>query len=295
MLASGPQLVERARAKINLSLSIRGKRPGGYHEIESLVAFADAADVITVDIGAPVGVSVGGPFGPSLAGENLVRVTLDKLKRAEPDLRLGAVTLEKNLPIAAGIGGGSADAAAVMRAVRQANPDFADRIDWMELAASIGADVPVCYHNGAAIMRGVGDKLQPLDQLPPLDVVLVNPQVPVPADKTARVFRALNAGPVDRARSETTTLSACLTTRTAVLEYMRATGNGLLGPARSLMPEIGTVMDALQALDGAELIALSGGGPTCFAVFKDAPSAERGAADLRAKHPAWWIVATRVS
>jgi len=288
-----PVITEHARAKVNLTLRVLGKRGDGYHELESLVAFADAGDVVTLDLDASLGVRVSGPFGASIAGENLVRVTLDKLSEAEPGLRLGAVTLEKRLPVAAGIGGGSADAAAVLRAVRRANPDMADRVDWLGLASKLGADVPVCVHNGPAMMRGTGELLRPVDNLPLLDVVLVNPQVPVPADKTARVFRALAAAPVDPSPAPCKPLT--FNSRAALLAFMAATGNDLLPPALGVVPEIRDVMAALKACVGVGHVALSGGGPTCFAVFPDEASARAAANQLYAEYPDWWAVATKLS
>ena len=285
-------ITESARAKVNLTLRVLGKRADGYHELESLVAFAGVADTVTLDTATPAGVEIRGPFGPSIAGENLVRVTLDRLKAVAPFLRLGAAKLEKNLPIAAGIGGGSADAAAVLRAVRRANPEHDTDFDWAGFSEKLGADVPVCFHNRPAIMRGTGELLQPLDDLPPLSVVLVNPQVPVPTDKTARVFRALAAKPLVPLLLKQ--VCGPFDTRATLLAFMAATGNDLVKPAREVVPEIGVVIDALEACAGVELAALSGGGPTCFGVFADEASAQAAAASLRAKHPAWWVVATRV-
>jgi 4-diphosphocytidyl-2-C-methyl-D-erythritol kinase len=288
-----PVISERARAKVNLTLRVLGRRADGYHELESLVAFADVADAITLDLDAPVSVSVGGPFGPSIAGENLVRVTLDRLTEFAPRFRLGAVRLDKHLPVAAGIGGGSSDAAAVLRAVKRANPELADTVDWLAIAAKLGADVPVCFNNGPAMMRGTGEQLQPLDSLPPLAIVLVNPQVPVPADKTARVFRTLGAKPLDHLT--TNQVHREFETRGELLAFMTATGNDLLIPALQVVPEIGVVMDALKACDGVGLVALSGGGPTCFAVFSDEASAGAAATRLRNKHPTWWVEATALA
>jgi 4-diphosphocytidyl-2-C-methyl-D-erythritol kinase len=288
-----PVISERARAKVNLTLRVLGRRADGYHELESLAVFADVADAVTLDLNAPVGVSVGGPFGPSITGENLVRVTLDRLAELEPRLRLGAVTLDKHLPVAAGIGGGSSDAAAVLRAVKRANPELAGTVDWMTIAAKIGADVPICFHNGPAIMRGTGEQLQPLDGLAPLAIVLINPQVPVPPDKTARVFRKLSAKPLDPLLPKQ--VRAVLGTRTDLLAFMAATGNDLTTPALQVVPEIRVVMSALKSCDGVELAALSGGGPTCFAVFSDEASAEAAATRLRSEHPTWWIEATTLA
>ncbi len=288
-----PVITERARAKVNLTLKVLGKRPDGYHEIESIVAFADAADVVTFDRSLPIGVSLGGPFGPSIAGENLVLVTLDLLSEAEPALQLGHVHLEKLLPVAAGVGGGSADAAAVLRAVRTANPDQSERVDWLGLAARLGADVPVCFLNSAAMMRGIGERLEPIAGLPPLSVVLVNPQAPVPADKTARVFRTLGAKLVEPSLSKQH--HNPFDSRASLLALMTAAGNDLVRPALEVVPEIGIVMNALSRCNCVEYVAISGGGPTCFAVFPDNAGANAAAAQLLANHPNWWIVATTVS
>jgi 4-diphosphocytidyl-2-C-methyl-D-erythritol kinase len=291
-----PRVVERARAKINLTLQVLGQRADGYHALESLVAFADVADIVTLNLDESVSVMVGGPFGPSLAGENLVRVALDKLAVAYPSLKLGSVALEKNLPVAAGVGGGSSDAAAVLRAVRQANSEIADRIDWMTVAETLGADVPVCFRDCPAIMRGVGEQVHPVLNLPPLAVVLVNPRVPVPADKTAQVFKRLNAGPLSPQAPDTGHLAKSdVATRAALLEQMTTIGNDLLHPASAIVPAVGAVMAALSQCDGVELTQLSGGGPTCFAVFPDDGLAHAAANKLRAQHNHWWVVATRLS
>ena len=296
MLAAGAGLItERARAKVNLTLKVLGRRPDGYHELESLVAFAGVADTVEFNTSEPVAVTVSGPFGPSIAGENLVRVTLGRLAQADPRLRLGAVRLNKILPIAAGIGGGSADAAAVLRAVRRANPELRFDFDWDGLATQLGADVPVCFNNAPALMRGIGDQLQPVPNLPELDVVLVNPQVPVPADKTARVFRTLAAGPLDAAHHTGNFDTATLQSRPALLAFMAATGNDLTAAALEVVPEIRIVLTALSQTSGIELAALSGGGPTCFGVFNDATGAEAAASELSRDQPTWWIVATKIS
>lgn len=294
MPAALPAITEHARAKINLTLSVKGKRPDGYHELESLVAFAAEGDVVTLEPGAVREIAVLGPFGASIAGENLLQVTLAKLSAAEPRLVLGRVTLEKRLPVAAGIGGGSADAAALLRAVQRANPELATAVDWAAIAKSLGADVPVCLSNRASWMRGVGERLEPLGvPLPDLDVILVNPLVPVVADKTARVFRTLAAPPLDpdagaEARPQ-------LIDRAAVVALMRRVGNDLQAPAATVVPEMETVLEALSALPGVEAVQASGGGPTCFAVMANKQAAHAGAGQLKAAHPGWWVVATSLA
>src|SRR6185295_156455 len=168
---------ELARAKINLTLTVRGRRPDGYHELQSLVTFAEVADEIEFHPGPDLGITCRGPFAPEIVGTNLVEATLRRLQDLGQGLRLGAVTLTKNLPVAAGLGGGSADAAAVLRAVRSANPDPADRVAWRDIAARLGADVPVCLVGQPTLMWGIGDRLEPLAQdLPELPAVLVNPR-----------------------------------------------------------------------------------------------------------------------
>lgn len=285
------EFAEPARAKINLTLKVLGKRPDGYHELDSLVAFADAGDVVTLDTDAPAGVDVTGPFGPSIAGENLLQVCLHRLAKAAPRLRLGRITLNKRLPVAAGIGGGSADAGAALRAVRRANPELDRTIDWLELATPLGADVPVCFCNVAQWMSGIGERLEPLGvPLPKLNAVLVNPLIAVPPDKTARVFRALAAGPLTdnaahRAHPE-------IPDRDALLALMKRCGNGLAMPAKAVVPEIKTVMAVLSQQSGVELVQMSGGGPTCFGVFASREDANAAAAGLRRDHPAWWVEAT---
>ena len=282
---------ERARAKINLTLKVLGKRGDGFHELESFVAFASIADEITLDTEAAFAVDTGGPFGASIAGENLVRVTLDRLAISQPRLQTGSLKLVKNLPIAAGIGGGSSDAAAVLRAIRRANPDIP--FDCMAFAAMLGADVPVCFYDAPAMMRGVGEKLDPIGgKLPPLYAILANPMLPVPEDKTARVFRALAASKlVEELRDA---LHQTFAKRDALLAFMAETGNDLTLAAVKVVPEIAGVLAALAQCAGAEYVAMSGSGPTCFAIFPDQVTANAAAAAVRSAHPAWWVVPTKL-
>lgn len=278
-------LNERARAKINLTLDVLGRRPDGYHELRSLVAFArDAADLVTLDLSRPVSCDVTGPFGGSIAGQNLIELTLAKLAAADAGLKLGHVTLIKNLPVAAGIGGGSADAAALLRAIARANPKRADGIDWTGIALSIGSDVPVCLASRLSWMTGVGEAVTPVEtRLADLHAVIANPRAAVPADKTAQVYRALRAGPLaanaDRRLPEPT------------FDLIAASGNALEAAAITIVPEIKTVLSELAALPGAKITRMSGGGPTCFALFETANAANTAAAELSARRPAWWVAA----
>lgn len=290
--ACPPAIVERAYPKINLTLRVLGRRPDGYHELDSLVAFAvDVGDVVTLVPGAAQSVSVTGRFGSSIAGENLIQVTLDRIAVAGPGLRLGAVTLEKLLPIAAGIGGGSADAAAVLRAVRRANAVAAKGIDWSAIAVGIGADVPVCLASRAQRMTGIGERCEPLPDLPELAVVLVNPLTPVPDDKTAQVFRTLAAKPLEAASASA---GRGVFDRAGLLACMTEAGNDLTAAARQVVPAIDTVLAMLRREAACELAQLSGGGPTCFGVFPDLATARTVAARLKVANPGWWIVASRL-
>ena len=292
--AGRPVLTDRARAKVNLSLDILGRRPDGYHELESLVAFADVADVLTLDPAAPFGMTVSGPFAAALVGhDNLAMRALQLAHGADPLLRLGALHLEKHLPVAAGIGGGSADAAAALRLVGALNPERAASIDWMTLAARLGADVPVCVVSALSTMTGVGDKVTPLAPLrAPLPALLVNPMTDVPPNKTAAIFKALAAAPL---RSQLRPAKSWPSDWDGLLAALSAASNDLQGPASEVMPAVTHVLSALRALPGVRLTRLSGAGPTCFALLDTAAEAERARVTLAGQHPEWWIVATALS
>lgn len=287
---------EFAPAKVNLTLEVLGRRADGYHELNSLVAFASVGDHVTLDTSKPVGTSVTGPFGMTIAGANLIDVTLAKLAAAEPRLQLGHVTLEKQLPIAAGIGGGSADAAAVLRAVRRVNPALVDAVDWTAIAVSLGADVPVCLASRLSWMRGLGERVLPLEAAEAINLpaLIVNPLAPVPADKTAQVFRALAAAPVgserpaaatDRARWDEATLRS----------FVRESRNDLQEAAGRVVPLIGGVLAALAASPGCDLARMSGGGPTCFALFQSEKDAESAARQIALRHSGWWVQITTLN
>lgn len=284
-------LVEPACAKVNLTLEILGRRPDGYHALASLVVFAaDAADTLTLAPDAETRVVTRGPFAPTIAGENLVAVALAKATTLEPRLAAGRITLDKHLPVAAGIGGGSADAAAVLRLLRRNNPAVAAAIDWHALAVSLGADVPVCLASRATFMTGIGDVLTLLNDLPPLDAVLVNPRVAVPADKTAQVFRRLGAPPLDEAAAAPS--PPHFTATDDLMTYLTRRRNSLEDAARGVVPAIDGVLAALSATAGCRLARLSGGGPTCFGLYDDAGVAKEAAVALAAAHPRWWVTAT---
>lgn len=291
---------EPAPAKVNLMLRVLGRRADGYHQLESVVAFAHGVgDRLRMDLGREPDCTVTGPFAAGLAGssDNLVVKALMAIAATVPGARLGHVTLDKHLPVAAGIGGGSADAAAVLRMARRHNPDVAHDT-WMQIAASLGADVPVCFLDEPAVMTGTGTEVRPFGELPPTGLVLVNPMVDVPANKTAAVFKRLNA-PVLAAGMKadmdaTRGRWAALMTPAAVVEAVEASGNDLEAAAMAVVPSIADVLAALRKLPGARGVRLSGAGPTCFALFETEDGVTAAVEMLRRDHPAWWVAGTRL-
>jgi 4-diphosphocytidyl-2-C-methyl-D-erythritol kinase len=285
-------LIETARAKVNLTLRVVGRRPDSYHDLESLVAFADFGDGIEFFPGTPPTVTVCGPFAAAIDGTNIAALALERIagaaNAADTSIELGGVTIEKRLPVAAGIGGGSADAAAVLRAVRRANPARAATIDWHAVAASLGADVPVCLHSAAQFMWGTGHDTVVVPPLPPLPAILVNPGVPL---ATAGVFRALAAGPVP-ASHVAPTPPGRFRDVAAVMAYMGDHANDLEPAAVALCPPIGAVVAALRALPATRIARMSGSGPTCFALFDTPADAAAAARRIGAKEPGWWVEAT---
>jgi len=279
-------ICEIARAKINLTLRVVGRRADDYHQLESLVTFADCGDRLRLTTGSDCRVTTSGPFASEITGPNLLEKALAVLGEIDPGLRLGRVELEKNLPVAAGLGGGSADAAALLRAVRRANPDRADALPWGEAALRLGADVPMCLYGRPAIVWGIGEELAPLPGLAAMPAVLVNPRLPL---ATSAVFRALGARAVAGGRPPPLPPPALVDVDTAAA-YMRAHGNDLEGAATRLLPVIAEIKAALAALPGCRAAAMSGSGPTCFGIFATRSRARAAAAALAGRHRGYWIV-----
>ncbi|MBS0244514.1 MAG: 4-(cytidine 5'-diphospho)-2-C-methyl-D-erythritol kinase [Proteobacteria bacterium] len=283
---------ERAPAKVNLTLRVLGRRPDGYHELESLVVFASPGDTVTLEPGNGVSLAIDGQrtrdLGPD--DDNLVVRAARAAARAERQLRLGRFVLTKSLPVAAGLGGGSADAAAALRLIRQANPESAGAVDWHSLAASIGADVPVCLASRAAMMRGLGERIWPLAPLPPAWIVLANPGVPL---ATADVFRELRAAPLREAIVDAPPPS--FHAFDDLVAWALARTNDLEAAAVSLCPDIRRVLDALAETPEARLVRMSGSGPTCFALYATRTAAEAAAALLSSGNPGWWTMTSQLS
>ncbi|MGI9475838.1 MAG: 4-(cytidine 5'-diphospho)-2-C-methyl-D-erythritol kinase [Hyphomicrobiaceae bacterium] len=290
---------EFAAAKINLTLEVLGRRSDGYHELISFVAFArDVGDWLTLAPGPAPNVETFGPEAIAIDGANLVMTVVEAMQRADPMLLAGTFRLEKYLPVAAGVGGGSADAAAAIRAIARLNNVTDAEIAFAALAAGIGADIPVCIGgNGqqAAIMSGIGERVWRPAQgalLAPGDLaaVLVNPRVPVP---TAGVFAAL-AAPKQASAPKAQRL-APFASASACLAYIAASRNDLEVPAITIAPVIADVLGALRRLPACRLARMSGSGATCFGLFEKIEEARSAAAALRRAHPDWWIEATRLT
>lgn len=284
-------LTERARAKINLTLHVLGRRPDGYHELESLVAFAGAADTLTLVPGEGFSLAVhgptAGPAGP--AEDNLVTKAARELSARLGGLRLGAFRLVKRLPVAAGIGGGSSDAAAALRLIARANHLSLSDERLLAAARATGADVPVCLTGRARVMRGLGEELGPELRFPPLFAVLVNPGVPVP---TPAVFRALALTPGQAHEGQPHPPVADSLAPDALATALKMGRNDLEPAAREIAPVVGEVLTLLSETGNARLARMSGSGGTCFALFDTCAAASRAAKVLRRARPAWWVKAT---
>lgn len=268
--------IERlARAKVNLTLHVTGQRPDGYHLLDSLVCFADIGDRITVRKARRTTLTVTGPFAAEVPDgpDNLV------LKAASLMDVAAEITLDKRLPVASGIGGGSADAAATLEALAELGgrplPSDADVL-------SLGADVPVCLAGGLVRMTGIGEGLNRLAPRMSWPMVLVNPGIPV---ATAEVFRRL-------ARRDNPPMPEDVLEENYIEfpDWLGHQRNDLEAPAIGIAPVIGDVLDALRDETGCRIARMSGSGATCFALFDDVAQAEAAVAAINADHPDWWAV-----
>ncbi len=263
-----------APAKVNLSLHVTGRRADGYHRLDSLVMFADIGDRLTLTASATPSLQVTGPMAEGVpAGADNLALRAAALF----DLPV-AITLSKHLPMAAGLGGGSSDAAAVALGLAE----LTGSRDLPEGLTALGADIRVCLMRRAARMRGIGEEVTPLAGLPPLAAVLANPGVSL---ATPDVFKALESKqnpPMPRKLPP-------LRQPDALIRWLAAQRNDLEAPAIALAPEIGAALDALAALPGAVLARMSGSGATCFALFPSREAAEEAARRLAAERPGWWV------
>ena len=278
-----------APAKVNLFLHVGDKRADGYHTLQSLVAFTEAGDELAFSPDRELKLVIDGPFASVLKADadNLVLKAARALA-AHAGVKRGAnISLTKNLPIASGIGGGSADAAATLRGLARLWGLKPDGDELLAVAETLGSDVPVCVSSRAQWMEGRGEILTALDPLPAMAMVLVNPGVAVP---TPKVFAALtdrrgtNLSPPPRFKGPTDFIA-----------YLKNTSNDLEAPARSIAPIIDDVLGALTCQPDVHLARMSGSGATCFALFDTDEEAAAAAAAIGARHPKWWTVATKIA
>ena len=292
-------LVEEGRAKVNLTLRVVGRRTDGYHDLESVVAFADCADKLTLTPGPELTLKTVGPLAMACGelSDNLVLKAAGLLGEVVPELKTGAFVLDKILPVAAGIGGGSADAAAALRLLARLNDLSLDDERLQEVALEVGADVPVCLASRACDMTGVGEKLLPLTP-PRMPSVLVNPCVPV---ATRDVFEALGLRHGELLIGATDVVmempswpeeGSSIDDWVAVLTEG---ANDLEAPAIRIEPLIGEVLSALSGTEGVRLSRMSGSGGTCFAIFTDATQAKNAARKIQRERPEWWVHAGTLS
>jgi len=281
----------RARAKINLTLRVVGRRTDGYHELESLVAFTGLCDWLALEPGDGLSLEVVGPRA-SEAGpvhENLVLRAAQSLTARIPGLRLGHFRLIKRLPAAAGLGGGSADAAAALRLLANEAGLSVDDPRVRAAARATGADVLACLSPQARIMRGIGDELGPAIRLPDIFAILVNPGAQAP---TPKVFAALDLASESSAGLSHRFSLATGSDSAAPFDFGSLGRNDLEAPAIRIAPAIADVLKRLSQIPEATRTGMSGSGATCFALFSDRHSAAVARRIVAADHPRWWVEAT---
>jgi 4-diphosphocytidyl-2-C-methyl-D-erythritol kinase len=265
---------ETAYAKINLALHVRRRREDGYHELETLFAFVDAGDTLSAHTAEQDQVTTIGEFAGGIDDpfDNLVAKALSALPRSQGM----SITLEKNLPVAAGLGGGSADAGAVFRLVERLHglPD-----NWQGRAAKLGADVPCCVRSETVIGRGTGTELESIENdLAGTPVLLLNPRVPLATGPVFKAWDGEDFGPLPFGTAR---------------QIAEKSGNDLTEPARSICPQIADVLEEL-ARDDSWKVEMSGSGATCFALYSDVEERDKAARRIKAAYPTWWQLAGKL-
>ena len=275
-----------APAKVNLYLHVTGQRADGYHLIDSLVGFVDVGDHLTAAPAADLSLEVSGPEAAMLAavGENNLVLRAARLLAERAGISPGAaLQLQKNLPVAAGIGGGSSNAAAALRALSRLWRLSLGKAELCHLGVRLGADVPACLYGRTVWVSGIGERLEPAGTLAEAGILLANPRIPL---ATAAVFAARRSPPSDSGR-----FAPMPTDAGGLAHLLMRRRNDLTEAAISLVPEIGAVLARLGRLPGALLARMSGSGATCFALFADRDGAKAARAALAAAQPSWWCAA----
>ncbi|KQM41482.1 4-(cytidine 5'-diphospho)-2-C-methyl-D-erythritol kinase [Sphingomonas sp. Leaf10] len=274
-------IVEPAPAKLNLALHVRARRADGYHELETLFAFVTDGDTVTLTPSERDGFAITGPFAAGLSGEgdNLVTRARDAFRADFGPGDPVSIVLDKHLPVASGIGGGSADAAATLRGLARTHGVALDHPALIAIADRLGSDVPACLVGRTMIGRGRGERLTPIDA-PKLPVLLVNPGVAV---STAQVFAGwdrIDRGPIGEGDA---------------VSIAQSGRNDLEPPARAIAPAIDDVLAMLHAAPSVSLARMSGSGATCFALFDTAAARSEAATVIRAAQPDWWCLETALA
>jgi 4-diphosphocytidyl-2-C-methyl-D-erythritol kinase len=282
-------LRDTAWAKLNLTLEVLGRRADGFHELRSLVAFARVGDPVELEPQHALELMVEGSFAQALGGNNLILKAAKAAAELVPGLRLGRFHLTKTLPVAAGLGGGSADAGAALRLIARANQGIITEAQLAMLASGLGSDVHVCLESRPALVTGRGEHVTPAGGFPSCGVLLANPGVPLATEAVYAALRAPAFTPPAPRQEHALDLRGDFA---ALLGYALPCGNDLEPPAARLVPEIREVLAALLALPGVRLYRMSGSGPTCFALFATEAEAVQARATLATQHPAWWIAAS---
>lgn len=273
---------ETAYAKLNLALHVRGREPDGYHRLETVFAFCEHGDELSVAPGEQLSLRVEGPFGAGLGSgpDNLVFRAAEALQQACAVERGAALRLDKQLPVASGIGGGSADAAAALRLLRRFWDASPSASELHAIAADLGADVPACLRSETVWGEGRGDRLSTIeDDLRGMPVLLVNPGVAVSTPEVFRGWGGVDQGPL-----------AAGSAREAALEGR----NDLEAPATALAPVMADVLAFLRSCRGVVAARMSGSGATCFALFQQEADRDAAADRARREHPDWWRLASRL-
>jgi 4-diphosphocytidyl-2-C-methyl-D-erythritol kinase len=282
-------LTESAPAKVNLTLAVLGRRADGYHLLDSLVTFADFGDRLSLLPGPSLSLGLRGATAADagVLDDNLVLKAARALADEIPGVGLGRFVLDKRLPVAAGLGGGSADAGAALRLIGRANQIARDDRRLMRAARRVGADVPVCLDPRPRLMRGIGERLSEPLEVPRLHAVLVNPRVALP---TKDVFAALGLLPGERVTAPRR--GKLPRDAEGLINWLSSRANCLQGAAIKLRPQIARVLAALSREPGCRLARMSGSGATCFGLFMSSRAAGMAARRLASAHPRWWVKAT---
>ncbi len=291
------RLQSRASAKVNLTLRVLGKRADGYHDLVSLIAFADIGDELAFIPGEKLGLKLMGPNAAATGAvsDNLVLVAARALAERIEGLTLGRFELTKHLPVGAGLGGGSADAAAALRLIAEANGLSLGDPRILTAARKAGADAPVCLESKARLVTDIGERLsQPL-QLPPLPVVIVFPGIALATNEVFEThdesgLESLSGSFADHPASDAIPLE-----RNKLIAFLNSQTNDLTRTAHELAPVISTVDERLYRTAGVRLVRMSGSGSSVFALYDEIALAEKAADEIRAERSDWWIAATTLS